>query len=508
VRFALVSAILLAACGTASTLPPVRFADAPVVTVVNDRVNVAKPPAKREMGSDMWGFEGSVVLPLDNKLSLRDHKRARGVNALDEVPDSTWFTNRGVLTPDQIRIGPSPGDSPELHKPWKIVGGQVGGTSHGLIVEDQRGYRYLLKFDHPGFPEVETAVDVIVDRLVWACGYNVPDDRVVYVRADELIGKHPANLDRYDRDAEGRYRAIVSRLVDGKPIGGPPFTGTRPDDPNDLIPHEQRRDLRGLASIFAWLDAVDVIPGNFLDSWTADSADPSIHYVVHYAIDFGKSLGAMGSMGHDLHRGKTYRFDWAAMTRALFTIGLDAPPYVDRTVVAIPGVPALFDAKSYDPAAWHPDIPFPAFEAADRYDHYWGAKLISRFSREQLRAAVEAARLSDPRAVDYMTDTLYARARKTAAFWFAQVAPLEHFVLDRELCFDDLAGTPATRYTVAAFARDGHALGTPATTTRTCTPVPAGDAYTIVRITVDRPETHASIYVHLVRGRVIGLWRE
>jgi len=47
----------------------------------------------------------------------------------------------------------------------------------------------------------------------------------------------------------------VSRLLEGKPIGGPPFTGTRPDDPNDRIPHEQRRDLRGLASIFAWLDA-------------------------------------------------------------------------------------------------------------------------------------------------------------------------------------------------------------------------------------------------------------
>ena len=500
--------LLLTACGTSATLPAVRFADAPIATVVNDRVNVPAPPAKRELSSDAWGYEGSVERPLDDKLDLRRHRRARGVNALDEVPDSTWFTNRGPLTAEQIRIGPSSGDSPELHKPWKIVGGQVGGTSHGLIVQDQRGYRYLLKFDHPGFPEVETAIDVIVDRLVWACGYNVPDDRVVYLRPEDLVSDQPVDLDRYDRDAEGRYRAVVSRFVPGKPIGGPPFTGTRPDDPNDLIPHEQRRDLRGLAAIFAWLDAVDVIPGNFLDAWVADPADPSIHYVVHYAIDFGKSLGAMGAMGHDLRRGKTYRFDWAAMTRALFTVGLVEPSYAERPRVSIPGVASLFDATSFDPAAWHPDVPFPAFEHADAYDQYWGAKLIARFTREQLHAAVEAGRLSDPRAVEYLTDTLYARARKSTAYWFARVAPLEQFTLGRELCFTDLAATPATRYTVTPFDRAGHYLAKPSTTSRTCVRVPDRDKYTIVRIAVERSEVRASIDVHLEHHRVIGVWRE
>ncbi|MEO8550881.1 MAG: hypothetical protein ABI678_12935, partial [Kofleriaceae bacterium] len=417
-RFALV---LLVACGTTASIPAARFAEAPPITVVNDRIDVAKPPAKHEKLSDVWGYEGSIERPLETMLALRRHVRARGVNALDEVPDSTWFTNRGELTPEQVGIGASTGDSPELHKPWKIVGGQVGGTSHGLIVEDRRGYKYLLKFDHPGYPEVETAVDIIVDRLLWACGYNVPDDRVVYLRADELTGKDPVALDGYDHDAEGRYRAVVSRLLEGKPIGGPPFTGTRSDDPNDRIPHEQRRDLRGLASIFAWLDVVDLIPGNFLDTWVPDRADPSIHYVVHYVIDFGKSLGAMAAMGSDLRRGKTYRFDWAAMTRALFTVGLVERSYIDRPVVELPGVAALFDAKTFDPAAWHPDIPFPAIEAADPFDQYWGAKQLARLSREHIRAAVEAARLSDPRAVEYLTNTIYERGRKSAAYWFARV---------------------------------------------------------------------------------------
>jgi len=118
----------------------------------------------------------------------------------------------------------------------------------------------------------------------------------------------------------------------------------------------------------------------------------------------------------------------------------------------------------------HPDSPgYLPFRTADRFDKFWGAGLVARFSRAQIRAAVEAGRFSDPRAVDYVTDTLVARQRATAAYWFARVNPLDRFTLEvvaggDELCFDDLAigariaPADATRYTVTSYDIDGRAI--------------------------------------------------
>jgi hypothetical protein len=89
------------------------------------------------------------------------------------------------------------------------------------------------------------------------------------------------------------------------------------DDPNDRIPHEARRDLRGLLAIDTWLDAVDVTEGQFVDSWVEDPAVKGRHYVVHYAVDFGKSMGAMGDIDHDwwrVYRVDTVRADYAGTT--------------------------------------------------------------------------------------------------------------------------------------------------------------------------------------------------
>src|SRR6185312_7137943 len=86
--------VLLAACSSTSRVPPPRFANAPAVEVVNDRLDVPRKPAVSEFLEDIYNYDGLVQRRLERALDVPPPTRARGVNALDEVPDSTWFTNR------------------------------------------------------------------------------------------------------------------------------------------------------------------------------------------------------------------------------------------------------------------------------------------------------------------------------------------------------------------------------------------------------------------------------
>ncbi|HUJ59145.1 MAG TPA: hypothetical protein VLX92_11655 [Kofleriaceae bacterium] len=544
-------ALVAAGCAAAPAVPAARFANAPIVWVVDDRHDVAKLPSVYTDYQDLDGWDAEVEEPLVRALELPTPRRALGVNAVDEVPDSTWFTNRiGVraLTPDEIYNGPLVQPSPELFKPWTVREGKPGGG--GLIVVDTRGERYLVKLDEEAFPELESATHVIVNRLLWACGYNVPEDQIVSFTLDDLVIAPGANqreraggasapltrealqqlLAHVARAPDGRIRALASRWLDGKPIGGPARTGVRAGDPNDRIPHELRRDLRGEYPILAWVSHVDVARGNFLDMWVSDPRDRHHHYVRHYEIDFGRSLGAMGAIRHDLSYGHHYELDYADVLRRFVLLGLAGHSY-GETGPGLRGVAAGFTADELDPGAWHSDVPFTPFVAADRFDKAWGARIMSRFTRAQIRAAVDAAKLSDPRAARYLTDTLVARQRATLAYWFARVAPIDRVEItgerDATLCFDDLALTTAitapgtTRYAFARFGRDGARLGpgtvawaTPGGTTCTTVPLAAGgDGYTIVEITTRRPGFSGKTYIHVARDpiagapRLVGIYR-
>src|SRR6185503_20895314 len=69
-----------------------------------------------------------------------------------------------------------------------------------------------------------------------------------------------------DREADGSYRVVASKALPGRPVGRIRFFGTRPDDPNDLIPHEHRRELRGYRVFAAWLNHTDAKAINSLDT--------------------------------------------------------------------------------------------------------------------------------------------------------------------------------------------------------------------------------------------------
>jgi hypothetical protein len=541
----LLALLTLAACAH----PPVgelRFRNQAPVWHVNDRAPLPKTPEERPYYRGLYHADGFVVRRMTRAMDKIPDRRAADTNSLEEVPSSTWFTNRiGVrdLSPDEIRNGPNRQPGPFENRPWTITKEKSGGTAIGFVFKDKTGASYLLKFDSRGRPEMETAAHAIVHRALWALGYNVPEDYIGYIKREDLqispkatreaAGKklpltehdlHTA-LDLIDHTADGRIRVLASRYLPGKPIGPYAREGTRGDDPNDKIPHELRRSLRGQFPIFAWLNHTDLQEDNTLDTFEDG-------HVVHYLVDFGNALGVMGYGLKWQTVGYTYRFDWGMALKSLFSLGLWQRPWEEIGNPKLRGV-GLFEAEHFEPGDWRPNSFYWPLEDKDRFDAFWGAKLMMRFTREQLKMIVGEAKLSDPRSAAYMLDTLVARQRKTGLYWFERVAPLDRFARvptkDGDLlCFTDLLlsyklDNPQTRYELATFDRDGRQ------TSRTrqiassddgqvcvgnITPSKAPDGYTIVRLRVHRNDSvMPDVRVHLAYRPdrtfdVIGLRRE
>ena len=547
-------AAVIACGGSDPAVPAARFANQPIVWNVDDHTDtrVTPPAGAGAAFINLDFYSRSFQRPLIEGLALRRAQRARGANALDELPDSTWFTNRigrQTLTPEQVGTGPLEHDSPEAFKPWTVRSTKYGGAASGLIITDVRGVKYMLKFDSVGLPEVVTGADVVANRLLWACGYHVAEDRVVYFQPEDLVlaphamiknqlgeDRKPFGTDdlahqlaQLDRTPDGRIRAIASRWIAGTTLGPTTDEGVRRDDPNDRIPHELRRDLRGAFAIFEWLDSPDFNLSNAIDVLVTDPRDASRHFVEHYRLDFDSALAGLAAVDHSMRVGYVNSFDWLAVLADTFTFGFNGRPWQHPAAPKLRGVSGAFTADHFDPGAWKPNLPVAPFDASDRFDQFWGAKIVARFTREQIHAAVEAARYTDPRAVEYLTDTLVARQRAVVAYWLSQVAPLDAVsVTDRGLCFDDLAiryglaPASATRYVLTSRDRAGRQDAQTAVAAvangSTCAGMPAlalghRDDYTIVEIVTTRPGSARTMYVHVARNpvthrpRVIGIWR-
>ncbi|TPW04424.1 MAG: hypothetical protein FD129_2905 [bacterium] len=131
------------------------------------------------------------------------------------------------------------------------------------------------------------------------------------------------------------------------------------------------------------------------------------------------------------------------------------------------GIPSVgnFESAVFNPGEFRTLIPHAAFREMTDRDAYWGAKIVASFSDAQIAAAVEAVQYEDPRARDFLVNTLIERRDKTASYWFDRVAPLDFFsVREGALHFHDLAvdiGLEAPRnYEVELEPADGSSSAT------------------------------------------------
>jgi hypothetical protein len=225
---------------------------------------------------DLYDFlENSYVTPGRQRTAMKHGPQpALDVNTLGEVPDSPWYTNRHAsrrMSIEDLRRGPGNTTPPSKDRAWTIVGAKSDGVTPGFVIEDAKKNRYLLKLDPPEYPELCSAADVIGSKFFYALGYFTPENYVVHFRREDLEipsgatwrdsngRKHAltiqavANLLKAQpKEGAGTYRALASRWVDGRVVGPFSYSGTRSDDPNDTVPHEDRRMLRGLRVFAAW----------------------------------------------------------------------------------------------------------------------------------------------------------------------------------------------------------------------------------------------------------------
>jgi hypothetical protein len=372
-----------------------------------------------------------------------DHawRHARDVNSMDEVPDSSWFTNRIGVRPmsiAEIARGPdhSPGPAPGR---LTVVAGKSDGVTPGFQVRDSGGQRYFVKFDPPANPELSSAAEIIATKIFHALGYYVPENHIATARREDFTigdgatikgpdGKKrpftPQDLDqvlqRAARQDDGSYRFLASLALEGAPVGPFRYNGTRPDDPNDNVPHEHRRELRGLRVFAAWLNDVDAKPGNSLDTLVHEGG----HTIVrHNLLDFGSTLGSGGTEPMGWRDGYEYAFDKRAAMLALASLGLYVPPWQRIRYPQLPSVGRI-EADHFRPERWKPTLPNPAFQNARPDDTFWAARLVMAFTDEAIRSVVETARLSDPQAAAYLTRVLIRRRDAIGRTWLTDVNPV------------------------------------------------------------------------------------
>ncbi len=379
------------------------------------------------------------------------------INTLGEVPDSSWYTNRnqrGRMTPEELVRGPAI-SGPPAGSAWQITAAKTEGVTPGFEIQDANGAKYYFKFDPRSNPEMATAADVIGSKVFYALGYNTPENYIVSFDRDNLkVSRnatlrvetghqrpmHEQDIDdimrRVPRDQKGQYRALASRMIPGAVVGPFRFNSTRTDDPNDVVPHENRRDLRGMRVFAAWMNHTDSKSLNSLDTVVEEDG---VRHVKHYLIDFGAILGSDSLWAKSPRAGNVYLFEWKPAAAQFLSLGIYTPRWMRADYPHMPEVGRL-ESKVFNPIEWKPNYPNPAFDRCQPDDAFWAAKQVMQFTDEEIRAMVGTGQFSDPKAVEYMTRTLIERRDKIGRAFFEEVLPLDRFRIQHgQLEFEDLA---------------------------------------------------------------------
>jgi hypothetical protein len=453
-------ALVLAAsgCGAAATR---RFPLAQVVWHDDDQRLFSPRPAAF-FSPPIWdGAENAFFRPASEFFQFEPASEAINVNALDEVPSSSWFTNRiGMypMTPEEVAAGPC-GQDFAIPQPWTIVAGKPDGAYPGFTIRDANGVRYLMKPERELQHYRPAAAEAIGAGLWYAAGYHAPCNRIVELVPSQLERDPEAMIERTNGTEEplrdehveevfaqawqlpdGRYRASISRFIEGRPISPWTYQGLRADDPNDVVPHEHRRELRGMYVLAAWTDHVDSRQENTMAAWVTPT-DSGEGYVRHYMIDFGDCFGTIHEWDDIVRRlGHSGYLDFEHVVVDFFTLDLIDRPWFRARYGRTGSVLGYYDIFRFAPDQWRPGYPNPAFDRHTERDAAWMARIIARFTEPYVRELVRVGRWGEPVQERELARVLIGRRERVLERYLTRLSPLvQPEVRDRELCMQDLA---------------------------------------------------------------------
>ena len=336
-----------------------------------------------------------------------------------------------------------------VRRPTLEVGADQGRSrAHpGFTATDAQGVVWFLEFDPRPFPEGATAAVAIATKIFWALGYNQVESFLTTFDPKKAsidpkatlrrpsgkrtrFGQDDVNaiLENVARSPDGTYRVIAGRLLPGKILGPFQYAGTRPDDPNDLVPHQHRRELRALRVFGAWTNLTDLKAQITIDTLVTENGKP---IVKHYLQDVGSTFG----MQRFPRVGSELQYFLAPPSRKRLLSLVRAQPVADRRLRRYPSV-GKFEGGIRS-GRWRPGG-----------DGTWSCATTTRsggtarrgFTDDMIRAVVHTVQFSNPEAEKYLADVLIQRRETIKRIYLTHLNPIVDPRLDgKQLTFENPA---------------------------------------------------------------------
>lgn len=377
-------------------------------------------------------------------------QRAKNINTVDEVPDGPYFVNRAgrlPLTAELVARAANTDAGPPAGK-WTVISAKSDGVTPGFTIRDANDRLWFVKFDPPGWRGMATGSEVVAAKLFWAAGYHTAEYHIAQLAPSNLVigddtqitppGEMPRRMNdgdiawllaRADRDADGTYRVILSKATPGRPVGRIRFHGTRADDPNDVIPHEHRRELRGYFVFAAWLNHVDAKGINSLATLITENGRS---FIRNYLLDFGSALGSAAVGPREGWEGYEPLVEKPGdIGKRVLSFGFKIPVWRTQDYFESPAIGRLpRDHSEWDPETWWPHITNAAFRHMRPDDTFWAAHKLAAISDEMVRAAVAEGRFGHAESEEFLVRAIIERRLRILQTFLPKVNPIVDPAID------------------------------------------------------------------------------